>query len=355
MKRKAVAVYAAFCTLTLVAGFLVGFFFAWRGGLEDTIDCVVGLLCGVALAPCIHELGHIALAKAHKMRCVYSKFFCFQLVEKKGKLRLRFASPFSADKTQAVPLCGGNMQKRAAAYTLGGLLFSGVFLVVVLAAAITLAALGLTNYTLWGLLPCSAYLFLLNVAPAEYASGKTDMLVYIGLKRGEPAERNMLAAMEIQGRLYEGKSFSQIDEALYFDLPQLPEDEPLFAVMLDLRYRYALEKGDLDKAGDYLNRLTQAQAYLTEREVEKIAAELTYMHAIGGDLERAEACGKLCREYLQSGEATAKRILAAYSLAAGKMEAVEPLKKQAEEALANESCAGEAQFERILLSRIKNA
>ena len=96
----------------------------------------------------------------------------------------------------------------------------------------------LPNYILWGILPYTGYLFLLNVLPLEYPNGKTDIGVYVGIKKGEAAEKNMLSAMEIQGQLAEGKSFSEIDEMLYMDVPQLCEDEPMFAVMLDLRYRY---------------------------------------------------------------------------------------------------------------------
>ena len=101
---------------------------------------------------------------------------------------------------------------------------------------------GKNELSLWGMVPYAAYLFLLNLPPVEYASGKTDTLVYLGLKKGYDGEKNMLSAMEIQGQLYEGKSFAEIDETLYFDNPQLCEDEPLFAVMLDLKYRYFLEK-----------------------------------------------------------------------------------------------------------------
>ena len=79
--------------------------------------------------------------------------------------------------------------------------------------------------------------------------------------------------MEIQGQLYEGKSFAEIDEGLYFNQPQLCEDEPLFAVMLDLRYRYYLEKGDMDNAAACLNRLVGLLDYMPYAEAEKIAAE----------------------------------------------------------------------------------
>ena len=181
------------------------------------------------------------------------------------------------------------------------------------------------------------------------------MLVYVGLKKGFDAEKNMLAAMDIQGQLYEGKSYAEIEPKRYFELPQLCEDEPLFALMLDLRYRYYLEKGELEKAADQLNRLANSQVYLPDSEAEKIAAELVYMHSLLGDFEAAEENGKLCREYLNSEAAAAKRILAAYSAAFGRKDAAEELISQAEEALRNERIVGVAKFERVLLSRIQTA
>ena len=98
----------------------------------------------------------------------------------------------------------------------------------------------------------------------------------------------------------------------------------------------------------------QAQAYLTDVEIEKIAAELTYMHALNGDLERAEESGKLCRNFLKEDTATAKRILAAYSSAFGKTEAVAPLLAQANGCLQNERILGVKRFEELLISRIQS-
>ena len=132
------------------------------------------------------------------------------------------------------------------------------------------------------------YSFLLNIAPAEYPGGKTDTAVYIGLKKGYDAEKNMLSAMEIQGQLSQGKSFAEIDEGLYFNLPQLCEDEPMFAIMLDLRYRYYLDKQDMDNAAACLNRLVGILDYLPLTECEKIAAELVYMNVLRGEMPQAE-------------------------------------------------------------------
>ncbi len=318
------------------------------------LECLLGLLLGFTLSPILHELGHVCLAQAVNMDYVYVKFFCFKIYVKEGGKRLGFVSPFAPDQTQVLPKSGGNMQKRAALYTLGGLIFGGAFLAIVLAAAILCTALGATNFLLWGITPYAAYLFFLNLPPLAYASGKTDTLVWQGIKKGYDEEKTMISAMEIQGQLYEGKSFAEIDGVLYFDLPQLCEDEPLYAVMLDLRYRYFLEKEEYEKAADCLNRLANAQMYLSDEEVEKVAAELTYMHALCGDLESAEETGKLCKEYLRSKEVGAKRVLVAYSKAAGKTEAIAPLISQARGCLQKERIEGLRKFEQILLSRIES-
>ncbi len=352
MNRKFAAIYATVCTLLMAVGFLIVAVFAWQEGVITSIKCMIGLICGFIFSPTLHELGHVSFALIAKMDYVYVKFFCFKIYVKSGKKRLGLISPFAPDQTQVLPKSGGNMQKRAILYTLGGLIYGGAFLFIILAGAIVCSAFGLTNYLLWGIIPYAAYLFFLNLPPIEYPSGKTDTLVWLGLKKGAPAEKTMISAMEIQGQLFEGKSFAEIEEKWYFDLPQLCEDEPLFAVMLDLRYRYYLEKEDLDNAANCLNRLTDIQGYLSDEELKKLGAELTYMHTIRGDLEGAENSAKLCKEYLRSEEITAKRVLLAYSKASGKTEAIEPLLTQASACLSKEKIAGLRKFEEILLSRI---
>ena len=353
MRRKTVAtLYAAVCIALLLTGLSLTLYFAWKVGVDDGIKALFSIALSLILAPTLHELGHVVFARACGMELEYLKFFCFRIVRKGGKLRFSLASPFAPDETQTLPKYGGNMKKRACLYTLGGLILGGVFTLIVAITAILLACFNITDFFLWGFLPYAGYLFLLNAMPLEYPSGKTDTLVYLGLKKGASAEANMLAAMEIQGHLYAGESFAEIDETLYFSSPQLCEDEPLYAVMLDLQYRYYLEKNELEKAADRLNRLASAQAYLGDKEVEKIAAELTFMHTLNGDFERAKDCSKLCEGYLREEEAAAKRVLAAYCKAFGKEEAVEALIEQAEEILKSERIKGKAKAERILLARL---
>ena len=349
MKRRLATVYAVANTILLAVGVLLSFGFAWQNGTQSTINNIVGLAVSLVLAPTVHEIGHIVFARINQMRVIYAKFFCFKISECKGKRRFSLASPFVADETQVIPTKSGNMKKRACGYTLGGLIFGGIALFAVL-----IPALVCMSFLLWGAFPYFAYLFLLNAMPMEYASGKTDMAVYLGLKKESPAEKNMLCAMEIHGNLFEGKSFAEIEENLYFSAPQLAEDEPLFAVMLDLRYRYYLDKNELEKAGDCLNRLLPCiTEYLPELEAEKLAAEFVYLHSVLGDFERAEECGKACQAYLRSESVTAKRILAAFSSAFGKTDSVVPLIEQAERLLETERITGVAKFERKLLKKIQ--
>ena len=345
MRKTWTTIYAIFCTLLMVGGFVAAFYFSWLSGVGEAVACLCGMLVGFILSSTVHELGHVIFASASAMECVYVKFFCVAFWRAPdGKMKMTFVSPFADDRTQVIPRHSQNMYKRACAYTLGGLMFSLAFLVIVLGVALITSCFGSFAYFFWGVIPYAAYLFLLNVVPLEYASGKTDMLVFIGLKKGYDAEKTMISAMEIHGCLYEGKTFAEIEERKYYELPQLCEDEPLYAVMLDLRYRYHLEKEEYEKAANCLNRLAQAQAYLSDEELEKVAAELTYMHTFNGDLEGAEESGKLCRDFLQRETMTAKRVLAAFSAAFGSREAAELLKC--------ERIAGLRKFEEILLSRI---
>lgn len=352
MKRKLALLYAIISTLLLAAGFLLVFYFSWNAGVWETVDCIIGLVLGFVLSPVLHELGHVSFARMADMEYVYVKMFCFRVKVQNGKKKFSFASPFAPDETQVLPLRGGNMEKRAKLYTLGGIIFGGAFLLVVLGCAVVLTCMGYTDYQLWGMVPYATYLFFLNALPFEYAGGKTDMLVYLGIRKGEAAERNMIAAMEIHGQLSEGKSFAEIDERYYYDVPQLCEDEPLFAVMLDLRYRYHLEKEEIEKAANCLNRLVGIQEYLSASENEKIAAELVYVHSLCKDKESAEACGKCCKEYLKEDTATSKRILAAYSATLENFDTLEILLQQAKQALMNEPIKGVRKFEQKLIERI---
>lgn len=351
MHRALKNIWSTVVTLALWLGVLATFYFAKRIPETPLWHCFFGVALSFIFAPVVHELGHFIFGLAMGMGCVEMKIFCLSIHLEKGKYRVFLASPFADDKTQMLPRYSGDMSRRASWYTLGGL-FTSALWIALIALTATLLSNPKAAYVLWGTLPYTGYLLLLNVVPFEYATGKTDMAVFVGITRGSAVETNMLAAMEIQGKLFEGNRFSEVDERLYFNQPQLCEEEPLYAVMLDLQYRYALDKGDLEKAAERLNRLALAQEYLSDTEVQKVAAELTYMHAVTGDLEKAEENGKICQAYLKEESVTALRVLAAYAAAGGKTEEAQTLKEKALSLLDSEYVPGVKAFEENLLSRI---
>ncbi len=352
MRRKLTAVYAITLILLLLGGMLTVLLFAYQD-TENLVKAGVGLLLSFVFVPVCHEAGHAAFARVAKMKVVYLKCFCFRYVNQKGKGKLSLCSPFAADETQALPTTSENMKKRALLYSAGGLIVEGAFCLVIAVGAVLCAALAKPNFLLFGMLPYAAYLLLLNVFPFEYPSGKTDMLVIVGVKKNEPAERTMIALMEMQGALYEGKSFAELDGETLFSLPQLAEDEPLYAAVLDFKYRYFLEKEEYEKAQDCLKRLLASEEYLTDAAYETLKIELVYFSLLFGSDEPLKKLYETDEAFLRSDDPRAKRILALYSILTGKTDEAKTLTLQAQRALIKEQISGVRKFEEILLGRIK--
>ena len=355
MKRKLPIIFWIFLLAAMLASGVICFIFALKTSNQAGVKALVGFLCGVIFAPILHELGHALFAKNAKMQIVYLKCFIFQWLRKGGKLRFSFASPFSSDQTQIVPKSSGNMQKRFLFFTLGGLILEGAFLLCMLVLSLVFTLCFSKNYFFWGTVPYLAYLFFLNAVPMEYASGKTDALIAKNLKKGASVEKATCTALEIQGKLFEGQTFAQIDGDLYNSFPVLCEEEPMFAMILHLKYRKYLEENELEKAAECLNRLLSSQEYLPQAELEKYAAELVYMHSVFGNRLLAQDSAKYCEDYLKSEEVAAKRALAAYCLAFGKYDAVMPLLTQARALLAKESILGLAKSEEKLLLQLEQS
>lgn len=330
---------------------------AWREGIPALVCAVAGFLLSVIFTLMFHELGHVFFGKKQGMRLKMTKFFCFKISEKEGKLRFSFSSPFLPEETQMIPRSGGNMHRRALCYTAGGLIGSGVWLILLLAAALICGIFSrAAAFVFWSGIPYAVYLFLLNSVPAIYAGGKTDAAIFRGILKGDAPEKAMVCAMEIYGQLSEGKSFAEIPDEWYFGFPQLAENEPMYALILDLRYRRHLEKGELEKAADCLNRLgaLAEPGYLYPDQLADLALEFGYMHILNGDLKSAE-------ESISLGELTGKerkntaafcRVCALRSAAEGNLEKADCWKAAAEEFLRREPLEGVRKSERILLSRI---
>ena len=146
----------------------VAFFYAWRqSGLSALVWTICGFLAACILAPTLHECGHILFARSQGMKIKMTKFSFFRFLEREGKLRFSLASPFRTDQTQAIPLRSGNMKKRAELYTIGGLVFGGIYAFILLLFALLLQGKNIACF-FWGGFPYAAYLFLINAVPFDF-------------------------------------------------------------------------------------------------------------------------------------------------------------------------------------------
>ena len=351
MKKILKSIYAWSLLILTVTAMVVIIFLA-TPSLDNLIEAVIGTAVSLSVVPMAHELGHVTFALANGMQIAYCKFFVFRFYREGEKLRFGFANPFAPEETQVIPVGSENMQKRAYGYTVGGLIFSGVLLVVFLAASILSWSLGGSAYGAYSWLPYTAYLFLLNVIPVEYPSGKTDALVAQGIKKQTPVEQTMLNLMRIHGELQQGKSYGEIAEEFYFTAPQIAVDEPLYVAILDARYCYYLEKEDYESALDCLKRIRAAGEYLTKEEIFVLERNLAYLCLIKGSDAVLKKAVHNDEKAWQANDVAIKRILATYMCGCGDDERTAALVGQARALLPSIYPLGVRKHEEILLSRI---
>lgn len=191
----------------------------------------------------VHELAHFAVGRALKMGTRAPKY-----------------RPLGSSSVEVNPrVCKGlraRMIATAAAGPLSTLLFVAL-------GVCTLAIPAIPQvYVI--VLPYSAFSFLYNALPVEYAGGKNDGLVLKELIKCDDSARVMLAVLKVQGMINAGTSLKDVDKSLLFDLPQLPEDDVNFIVLTELRYEYFKAFGDEEEAAKYLERYEEIKEYLPE-------------------------------------------------------------------------------------------
>lgn len=111
-------------------------------------------------------------------------------------------------------------------------------------------------------LPYAFYSFVVNVAPLQYAAGKTDGLVIVEALSKDPSSQVMFAILKVQGLVNGGVPLKEIDEGLLLDVPQLQEDDINFIILTQLRYEYYLAKDEDSEAYKYFLRYKELIRYL---------------------------------------------------------------------------------------------
>ena len=262
--------------------FVVLFGRMFSGSYADMLFYLLGALIAVLINAFIHELGHYLAGKKHGYYLLQFQvlFFCFYRVNDKLKFSFKFNIE-EAGKTVMVPTKSCDIKSSVHAMTKGGLKASFIMFIVglipVVLAFIIPEKIPATLYYISSMfLPVGAYFFFGNALPIFNGGNRNDGAVLSSLKSNDDTSKIIVNLYSIYSELYNGKSPKEIDKGLYFDLPVLREDDGLFAIILDARYTYFLDSGDLKQAKNCLDRLNQIKDYLSANQVLTIKAEMLY-------------------------------------------------------------------------------
>ena len=222
----------------------------------------VGAIISLLIITAIHEIGHLISGKKNGFKFV--SFTIWFLRWKKVGKETRFSfAPFSdaMGYTEMVPNGSENLEQRFINLTRGGVLANviSMFLFIV---PLFFVDSGVLLCFICPLFPLSLYYVLDNLLPTNKNGVRNDGGVIFGIKNQDDESKVLLSVLNIQSKMVEGLTPSQIDESLYFDLPQLPEDNQYFINLLSLRYNYYLDKEDYENASKVLDRIGSLADYM---------------------------------------------------------------------------------------------
>lgn len=226
----------------------------------------VGAIVAGLINAFMHELGHLISGK--KNGFVFSSMVIWFFKWSKINNKMRFDLVMMGDEagyTEMIPSSEKDIEKGLKRMTRGGIIMSFVAMIIGI-PPLFMSFLPVWIFSIWVMfLPIGLYYFLGAVLPSSSYGILNDGAVLYHLRKGMDNSKVIVNLLKIQAQLYNGKTPSQVDENLYFDLPQLPEDNPNFALLLNARYAYYLDKKDYENAIKTTKRLLSLEEYLPKQ------------------------------------------------------------------------------------------
>ena len=228
---------------------------------EELVDVLLKFLVGAIVAGLVntfaHELAHLIVGKKNGFAFSSITVWFFKWYKVKNKIRFAFTMiGEEAGYTEMIPKNRENLSARFKKMTLAGPIASFVLMLVGI-PAFFISSLSIWIFCIWAMfLPIGAYIFFTSALPASSYGVRNDGAVAYGINKGDDVSKVTLSLLAIQAEMYMGKTPAEIDEGLYFELPQLPEDDVNFVLLLNARYLYYLDKEDYDSAKKITERLT---------------------------------------------------------------------------------------------------
>ncbi len=239
----------------------------------------------------LHEFGHVIIGKKNGFFILAVTIWFFKWTKVKNKYTFSLTMMGNeAGYTDSVPKFQENIEKRLKKMTLAGPLASLVLTVLSVVPYIFIGKIPLPVFCLLSMcLPISAYYFLWNIFPIVTDGIYNDGAIVYAINHNTDTSKVMCSLLKIQSEMYNGKTPCEIDEKLYFDLPQLAEDDLYFAYLLNARYNYYLDKEDFENAVKVEDRLLGLFDYIPKPINMVILSDSLYNEcAIKKDSEKAD-------------------------------------------------------------------
>ena len=260
MSRKTNVInYIITMAVTLSTLFVVVFLCNSRYN-ETLIDAMLKFLVGAILAGLVHtfvhELGHLILGKKNGFVFSAMTVWFFRWYKQNNKIKFQFVMMGEeAGYTEMIPVCGDNIAYRLKKMSSGGPLVSLIFAILGV-PVLFIPSVSIWVFSIWAMfLPIGAYFFLSSALPASSYGVRNDGAVIYGINHNEDTLKVALNLLKIQAEMYQGKTPAEVEKSLYFDLPQLPEDDLNFIMLLNARYLYYLDCEDFENAKKITDRL----------------------------------------------------------------------------------------------------
>ncbi len=227
---------------------------------QDAFSAIFKLFIGATFAglvnTIVHELAHLCVGKKNGFAFSALTIWFFKWKKVGGNIRFSFTMfGDEAGYTEMIPTNSEKLDVRFKKMASAGYKASFILMLVGI-PALFLPTLSVWVFCLWGMFfPVGAYFFFFSALPSSSYGVRNDGGVVKGIKIKDDSTKVALSMLAVQSELYQGKTPSEIDERLYFDLPQLPEDDLNFIVLLNARYNYYLDKGEYEKAKTVMERL----------------------------------------------------------------------------------------------------
>ena len=221
---------------------------------------ILGCVLCYAFCAFVHEGGHVLFANRLGFKVVGFSVGALKFDFTSGK-KIGFGFSEYAGETDVVPVRGGDLLKRYKAVIFGGLA-SGFLSVAVIGALYFVFAFNKHIAVLFASFPIAVAWVTINTLPGVVKTSDGSFLKEFGKEENSFALEKYLNILYL---LYEGKSFSEIDEK-FFDFDG--EKSIVCEELLVARLMRAEEEGDEGKIAEIIGRLKSLENRLADTDKE---------------------------------------------------------------------------------------